>query len=75
VNLAARLEQSAEPGGILVSRDTYALVREDIVAQAHVPVLAKGFAEPIEVYSVIEEAGEQPSREKCSSGSGSACAC
>jgi len=64
VNLAARLEQSAEPGGILISRETYALVRDEIIAEAHLPVVAKGFAEPLEAYSVLEEAGEQPAAGK-----------
>ncbi len=56
VNLAARLEQAAEAGGILVSGETYALVRDAIVAEAQPPLHAKGFAEPIEVYAVREEA-------------------
>jgi adenylate cyclase len=55
VNLAARLEQAAEPGGILISRETYGLVREEIAADEREPVIAKGFAEPIEAYSVREE--------------------
>lgn len=52
VNLAARLEQAAEPGEILMSRDTHDLVQEDIEAEARKPVIAKGFAEPIPVYAV-----------------------
>jgi adenylate cyclase len=52
VNLAARLEQAAEPGGILVSRDTHDLVQDDIEVEAREPVVAKGFAEPITVYAV-----------------------
>ena len=52
VNLAARLEQAAEPGEILISSETYALVQGDIQVDARDPVLAKGFAEPITVYAV-----------------------
>jgi adenylate cyclase len=52
VNLAARLEQAAEPGGILISRDTHDLVQDDIEVEAREPVVAKGFAEPITVYAV-----------------------
>ncbi len=52
VNLAARLEQAAEPGEILISSETHALVQGDIQADARDPVPAKGFAEPIPVYAV-----------------------
>jgi class 3 adenylate cyclase/HPt (histidine-containing phosphotransfer) domain-containing protein len=52
VNLAARLEQAAEPGEILISSETHALVQGDIGADARDPVMAKGFAEPIPVYAV-----------------------
>ena len=52
VNLAARLEQAAEPGGILISRDTHDLVQGDIEVEEREPVIAKGFVEPITVYAV-----------------------
>lgn len=52
VNLAARLEQAADPGEILISSETYALVQGEIHADARDPVLAKGFAQPIPVYAV-----------------------
>jgi|GEM_PF-577209 len=52
VNLAARLEQAAEPGGILISRDTHDLVQGDIEVEEREPVIAKGFSEPITVYAV-----------------------
>ncbi|RZJ12458.1 MAG: guanylate cyclase, partial [Haliea sp.] len=52
VNLAARLEQAAEPGEILISSETHALVQGDIGADARDPVMAKGFSEPIPVYAV-----------------------
>ncbi len=52
VNLAARLEQAAEPGDILISSETYALVQGEIRADARDPLMAKGFAEPIPVYAV-----------------------
>jgi adenylate cyclase len=55
VNKAARLEQAAQPGGILLSRDTWALVRDDVVAEEQVPVQAKGFPEPIPAYAVLAE--------------------
>ena len=52
VNLAARLEQAAEPGEILISSETHALVQGEIQVDARDPVLAKGFAAPIAVYAV-----------------------
>ena len=52
VNLAARLEQAAEPGGILISGETYALVRDVIDAEQYPSIDAKGFSEPITAYAV-----------------------
>ncbi len=57
VNLAARLEQAADPGGILVSRETYELVKDDIRLEPRNPVDAKGFAEPITVFAVHATGG------------------
>ncbi|MES2943900.1 MAG: adenylate/guanylate cyclase domain-containing protein [Pseudomonadota bacterium] len=58
VNLAARLEQAAEPGGILISGETYALVREQIEADQSVSIIAKGFSDPITAHAVRGLAGE-----------------
>ena len=52
VNLAARLEQAAEPGGILISGETYALVKQEIETEDAITVDAKGFSEPITAYAV-----------------------
>jgi len=52
VNLAARLEQSAEPGGILISDETFALVRGEIDADPGIAIQAKGFASPIQAHAV-----------------------
>jgi adenylate cyclase len=59
VNRAARLEQSADPGGILISRETYGLVQGEIIAEEQEPLTVKGFAEPIEAYAVQDEAEGQ----------------
>ncbi len=56
VNLAARLEQAATPGEILISSETHALVQGEIGADARDPVMAKGFSEPIPVYAVHNSA-------------------
>jgi adenylate cyclase len=62
VNLAQRLEQGADPGGILISRETYALVQSEIDAVEQQPVVAKGFAEPIQAYAVQGEAHVREAR-------------
>jgi class 3 adenylate cyclase len=52
MNLAARLQGIAEPGTIVISAETFALVR-DIVAGHPLPaVTVKGFARPIVPYLV-----------------------
>ncbi len=53
VNVASRLERAAPPGGILISHDTYLLVRENFNVEALGPVLIKGRTEPIQVYLVL----------------------
>ena len=52
VNLAARLEQAAQPGGILISGETYALVGDEIEADQSISIDAKGFSEPITAHAV-----------------------
>jgi class 3 adenylate cyclase/tetratricopeptide (TPR) repeat protein len=52
VNLAARLESAAPPGGLLISHHTYRHVRGIFNAEAHEPLQAKGFEEPVAVYLV-----------------------
>lgn len=52
VNLAARLESQAEPGGILLSFETYALVKDFIEAQEQPPVRVKGIAREVRPFAV-----------------------
>ena len=52
VNLASRLEQAAEAGGILISAQTYALVKHDIDADPALAITVKGFAQPIPAHAV-----------------------
>ncbi len=47
VNLAARLEQAAEPGQILLGPDTYRLVRDVVDVEPGEPLEMKGFDDPI----------------------------
>jgi adenylate cyclase len=53
VNLAARLQQAAEPGGILLSYETNALVQEIVLTEEYPPMTVKGFVRPINVYKVL----------------------
>jgi len=50
VNLAARLEAVAEPGSIVMSYETYALVREIVAAHALAPISVKGIPREIVPY-------------------------
>jgi hypothetical protein len=52
-NLAARLQQIAEPGTILVSESTTRLVQGSVRLEALAPVEVKGKAEPVSLYKVI----------------------
>jgi class 3 adenylate cyclase/tetratricopeptide (TPR) repeat protein len=53
VNVAARLEQAAEPGTILIGRPTLALVADAVDAEAVPPLALKGKAEPVEASRVL----------------------
>jgi adenylate cyclase len=52
VNLANRLESNAPVEGIMISRRTYDLVKNEIPTLPHESVLVKGLDTPIEVYTV-----------------------
>jgi adenylate cyclase len=54
VNLAARLQSHAELGGILLSHETYSLVKDKVLAEEREPIRAKGIAKPVWNYKVIE---------------------
>jgi adenylate cyclase len=54
VNLASRLETSAEPNQILVSNDTWSLIKSSIHCSRMNPIRVKGFEHPIQVYEVID---------------------
>jgi adenylate cyclase len=56
VNLAQRLEQAADPGGILVSPSTWELVKDEIAGEMRSGLAAKGFAEPVTAWAVRGEA-------------------
>lgn len=53
VNIAARLQQIAEPGQILISRATYALIAEKIQARDLGPMALKGLHQPVHAYECL----------------------
>jgi len=53
VNLASRLQSNAELGGILLSHETYSLIKDNIMAEERPPIQAKGIAKPVRNYAVI----------------------
>ncbi len=57
VNLAARLEQTSDVGGIMMSYETYALVKDVVSAEERPAIRAKGIAGDIKVYAVKDPAG------------------
>ncbi len=53
VNTAARLEQAANPGEVLIGEPTWRLVRDAITAESVEPVNAKGKALPVPAFRLV----------------------
>jgi class 3 adenylate cyclase len=62
VNVAARLEQAANPGDVIIGASTYRLVRDAIEAEPIPALELKGKAEPVEAYRLIGLNEQQPIR-------------
>jgi class 3 adenylate cyclase/tetratricopeptide (TPR) repeat protein len=60
VNVAARLEQAAPPGDILLGANTLGLVRDAVSVEALPPLDAKGKAEPVTAYRLVSLDTEAP---------------
>ena len=61
-NLAARLQSIAEPGHIVASYETYALVRDIVAAHALSPITMKGISREVIPYAVegmLDAAGQK----------------
>ena len=54
INVAARLEQTAAPGDILLGSQTYALVRDAVTVDDGRALSLKGKAEPVTGYRLLE---------------------
>jgi len=61
-NLAARLQSIAEPGGICLSYETYALVRDLVRARPLSPIAMKGISREVVPYAVEGLLGELAQR-------------
>ena len=64
VNVAARLEQAAGPGEILIGPETYRLARGAIEAEAIEPLVLKGKTAPLAAYRLIGVVEGAPSFER-----------
>ncbi|HET7678391.1 MAG TPA: adenylate/guanylate cyclase domain-containing protein, partial [Candidatus Limnocylindrales bacterium] len=62
VNVAARLEQSAGPGEVLLGAETLRLVRDAVVVEAVPPLTVKGKEAPLDAYRLVELRPEAPAR-------------
>jgi class 3 adenylate cyclase/tetratricopeptide (TPR) repeat protein len=62
VNTAARLEQAAAPGEILIGHPTYELVRDAVVVEPVQPVAAKGKAEVVPAHRLLSVIPGAPAR-------------
>ena len=61
-NLAARLQSIAESGGIMLSYETYALVRDMVRARAQPPITMKGIPREVVPYAVETQMFEPGAR-------------
>ena len=59
VNLAARLQQWAEAGEIILSEATYAIVGEGLDCEAMEPAQVKGRQQVVKAYKILAEATER----------------
>ena len=60
VNVAARLEQAAAPGEVLIGEATYRLVRDAVTVEPVEPIAAKGKSEPLAAYRLLEASAHGP---------------
>ena len=54
VNLASRLGSAAEAGEILISHETYSLIKDLIMCRDKGQINVKGFTRPVQIYQVVD---------------------
>jgi adenylate cyclase len=62
VNLAARLESAADPGKILMARETWSLVKDVVIVKEIPPLTVKGIAHPVPVYELLGLKSSMPTK-------------
>jgi class 3 adenylate cyclase len=62
INVAARLEQLASPGEILIGESTHALVRDAVVAEPVGPLDLKGKTRPTQAWRLVAVVPDAPGR-------------
>ncbi len=53
VNLTSRIQYAAGPGEILVSEETYLLIKDEVACERLDPLVLKGISHPVQAYRVI----------------------
>ncbi len=64
VNLAARIESKCEPGGVLMSFDTYALIKDQFEVEERELLSLKGISRPVQTYTVRRMLTEKEQKEQ-----------
>jgi class 3 adenylate cyclase/tetratricopeptide (TPR) repeat protein len=62
VNLAARLEQAAAPGEVVIGSQTWRLVRGAVAAEPLEPLLVRGKSQPVAAYRLLRVRSDVDSR-------------
>jgi class 3 adenylate cyclase len=68
VNVAARLEQAARPGEVLLGEETFRLVRAGVNAEEARPIEAKGKSAPLAAYRLLSVEAEAPGQDGLAAG-------
>jgi class 3 adenylate cyclase/tetratricopeptide (TPR) repeat protein len=66
VNVAARLEQAAQPGEVLIGEATFRLIQELVEAEPVEPLSLKGKSEPVPAFLLRAVTGEPARRHRAS---------
>jgi Adenylate cyclase, family 3 (some proteins contain HAMP domain) len=59
VNLARRLQESAQPGQVLISQETWERVRNRVRVNALPAILVKGRQNPVRIFELVGIEDEQ----------------